>query len=432
MRTKAVSFYYLDAVDRPPRSHAEPHEELLRVAVALNRGSTPEELTDILFETLNDLVPHDRIGLAKVTSPGVLSVQHVRSRFPIVWGKGASAPLAGSSLAPILDERKIRVIEDLAAYERDHPESRTASRMLAEGMRSSLALPVFIGLQPVGVVFFSSARPRAFKPRHVDFVRMLAAAIGIALERVELIASLRQANEELKTLDQLKANFLSNLSHELRTPLSRILGNAYALAEGDVGELSADQHHRVAEIVAGSERLEALLQDLFDYTAFESGRLSLDRVPVDLGAIAAEVADELRPAIEGADLHLSVVLPDGPVMVEGNGPMLARAIGALLDNARKFTPTPGTVTVAVERQGEDAWVEVSDTGVGVDPALHGHLFEKFFQADSGAARAHGGAGLGLALVRAIVLAHGGRVWFDSRPAIGSRFRLVLPACPDLP
>jgi signal transduction histidine kinase len=427
MGTKAVSFYYLDAVERPPRRDVEPNEELLRVAVALNRGSTPEELTDVLFETLNHLVPHDRISLAKLTSPGILTVQHVRSKYPIVWGKGASAPLAGSSLAPILEERKIRVIEDLAAYGRDHPGSRTAAQLLAEGMRSSLALPVFIGVQPVGVVFFSSVRPRAYRPRHVDFVRMLAAAIGVALERAELIASLKRANEELKTLDQLKANFLSNLSHELRTPLSRILGNAYVLAEGDAGELSADQHHRVAEIIRGSERLTALLQDLFDYTAFESGRLTLDRVPVDLGAIAAEVADELRPAIEGADLRLSVIIPDAPVLVEGNAPMLARAIGALLDNARKFTPAAGTVTVAVGRQGDDAWVEVGDTGVGVDPALHGHLFEKFFQADSGAARAHGGAGLGLALVRAIVLAHGGRVWFDSRPAVGSRFRLVLPA-----
>jgi signal transduction histidine kinase len=259
---------------------------------------------------------------------------------------------------------------------------------------------------------------------------MLAAAIGVALERADLFASLRRANDELKTLDALKTDFLSNLSHELRTPLSRILGNAYALAEGDAGALSGDQRRLATEIIAGAERLGGLLEDLFDYTAFEAGRLQLDRVPVDLGAIAAEVAEGFRPEIEGAGLRLAVAIAGPAVLVEGNAPMLARAIGALVDNARKFTPAPGTVTVEVGRQASEGWVEVRDTGIGVAPALQAHLFEKFFQADSGATREHGGAGLGLALVRAIVLAHGGHVWFETGPSQGSRFRLLLPACPE--
>jgi signal transduction histidine kinase len=426
MKTTAANFYYLDALDRLPGDHVKPEKELLRVAEALNRGSTAEELTDKLFETLTPLVPFDRIGLATVTSSGVLTSQHVRSRYAILWGKGAVARFTGSSLEPIITERKIRIINDLEVYAREHPHSETTPKMLAEGMRSSLTLPVSIGKGPVGVVFFSSIHPNVYRPKHVDFLRMLAAAIGIALERTQLMESLRQANDELRTLEQLKTNFLSNLSHELRTPLSRVLGNAYALAEGDAGELKTDQRRMTSEIIAGAEHLKGLLQDLFDYTALESGPMRLDRVPIDLGALAAEVAAGFRPGIEGAGLCLEAAIAERPIIVEGNGPMLARAIGALLDNARKFTPAPGTVTVEVGQQADDAWLEVRDTGIGVAPELQSHLFEKFFQVDSGAAREFGGSGLSLALARAIVLAHGGHILFESHMAKGSRFRLVLP------
>lgn len=430
MKTTTVSFYYLDAVDEPAKEHVTPQEELLRVAVALNRGSTAEALTDILFETLDHAVPYDRIGLATVAPAGILTLQHVRSRYPVLWGKGASAPLAGSSLAPIVYERKIRIINDLEAYGGEHPQSPTAPKMLAEGMRASLTLPISIGERSIGVVFFSSVRPRAYGRKHVAFLRTLAAAIGIALERAELMASLQRANEELKTLDQLKSNFLSNLSHELRTPLSQVLGNAYALNEGDIGSLSAEQHRAASEIVRGAERLNALLQDLFTYSAFEAGRMPLERVPIDLGALAAEVAEDFRPIMHSAGLRFEVIRAASPVVVEGNAPMLARAIGALLDNARKFTPEPGAVTVETGRGAHEGWVEVRDTGIGIPLELQGHLFEKFFQVDSGATRAHGGAGLGLALVRAIVLAHGGHVWLESAPSAGSRFRLVLPLVPE--
>lgn len=419
-----VSYYYLE----PPEISARPatqQDELVRVATALLEGTSPEQLSDVLFETLGILLPVDRIGLAMLGPDDLLTSRYVRSKRPILLGKGASSPIAGSTLEPIIRERKIRIINDLEAYLVEHPHSETTPTILKEGMRASLTLPLIVGDRPIGVLFLSSTQPYAFKKEDVGLIRALALALSLGIERSAMVAELSRANEDLRTLDQLKNNFLSNLSHELRTPLSQVLGYSYALEDEVAGTLAPDQHRYLRLIISGAKRLQELLSDLFDYTALESGIFALNRVPVDLVALAREVSTEMRPTMSEAGLSLEVATGPEVLCVEGDPPRLAQILRMLLTNACKFTPAPGTVTVRWGEALPKVWVEVQDTGIGIPPEQQARVFQKFFQIEAGPNRAYGGAGLGLALAKALAEAHGGTLTLRSEPGKGSVFRLSL-------
>lgn len=420
-----VSLYYLSPTEAPHLPNTL-EGEMLRVALAINDGNSVEQLVDIIFETLDHLVPYDRIGVALLDPQDVLRLLFVRSKRPVIWGVGAHAPIAGSSLEPIVRQRQIRIINDLDAYRKEHPQSKTSPYLLAEGMRSSLALPLLAKNRPMGVVFFSSTQVQAYGPQHVNFLRTLAAGFGTAFERAQLLDELRQAHAELRTLDQLKTNFLSNLSHELRTPLSIVMSYIHALEDEVAGEVTPQQHHYLEEALTGADRLRTLLNDLFDFTELESGTLTLQRAEVDLGAIARDVADEAHPSLVNAGVRLNLWVPKEPIVVDGDAPRLAQVIRALMDNAGKFTPAPGEVTLRVGQDQQNAWVEVEDTGIGVAPEHQPRIFDKFFQVESGPSRTHGGTGLGLPLAKAIAEAHGGEITFRSQVGKGSTFRVTLP------
>lgn len=419
-----VSYYYLE-----PPAAARPmtqQDELLHVVIGLNAGRTAEQLIDMLFDTLGSLIPLDRISLAMLGPDDVLEARRTRSRYPIFWGEGARAPIAGTSLEPIIREHKIRIIDDLAAYMAEHPASRTTPLLLREGMRSSLTLPLIVRDRPIGLLFLTSTRPRSYRKEHVEFSRGIAHALAVAIERSSIMEELRRANEDLRALDQLKNNFLSNLSHELRTPLSEVLSYAFALEDEVAGSLAPEQHRYLQTIITGAERLEELLSDLFDYTALEAGVFPLERVPVDLEALACEVVEEARPALEAEGLRLALDRAQVPLIVEGDPPRLAQIVRALVSNACKFTPGTGTVTVRVGAEADQAWIEVQDTGIGIAAGDQPKVFQKFTQLDSGSGRRYRGAGLGLALSKALAEAHGGTLTLKSEVGKGSVFRLSLP------
>ncbi len=425
----SVSLYYLTPETALPVTR---EGEMLRVALALNAGKSVGQLVDILFETMDGLVPFDRLGVAMLEPGDILHLRHVRSKAPVLWGPGARAPLQGSSLEPIVREQQIRIINDLAAYLREHPDSKTSPYLVKEGMRSSLTFPLIAQQRPVGVVFFSSTRTDAYGPQDVNYLRTLASGLGTAFERGQYREELEQAHAQLKSLDDLKRNFLGNLSHELRTPLSIVTCYADALEDEISGELTPVQHEYLGQVLTAAGRLRSLLNDLFDFTELESGALRLNLTEIDLGAIAREVADETRPSLVNAGLQFSVEVPDQPIVLQGDPPRLARVIRALLDNAYKFTAPPGHVSLRAGGDPRSAWLEIQDTGIGIVPEHQQKVFDTFFQVDSGATRRYGGAGLGLPLARLIVEAHGGQLSLTSRPGSGSTFRVVLPRSAPAP
>ena len=230
---------------------------------------------------------------------------------------------------------------------------------------------------------------------------------------------------ERRRLEALQRQFVASVSHELRNPVAGIRGVAQLLRRRGAYDATA-----VETIVAQTRHLERLIDDLLTASRLETGRLDLRRAPTDLVALAAAAADEARAA--SARHPVRVEAPAGPLVGVWDGDRLAQVLRNLLGNAVKYSPDGGEIVVRVAAHGPTAEVAVTDHGAGVGPAELPRLFDRFYRAGTVAAEVPG-LGLGLAIAKELVEAHGGRLWAESAgPGRGSTFRLALPWPPPRP
>jgi PAS domain S-box-containing protein len=250
----------------------------------------------------------------------------------------------------------------------------------------------------------------------------------IEQERELLLENAQRARAEAEAASRAKDAFLATVSHELRTPLSPILAWSTMLRQG---ALDATKAERALETIERCARNQAqLVEDLLDVSRIVAGKLRLAVRPVDLEPVVRAAIDVVRPAAEAKEILLQVVLdPDGG-RVSGDPERLQQVVWNLLSNAVKFTPRGGRVRVVLERVGSHLEIAVSDSGRGIAPDFLPYVFERFRQADGTTTRAHGGLGLGLAIVRHIVELHGGSVHAESPGDDGgAAFTVKLPLLP---
>ncbi|MBP7691368.1 MAG: hypothetical protein KA764_05605 [Anaerolineales bacterium] len=242
----------------------------------------------------------------------------------------------------------------------------------------------------------------------------------------ERTAELEAALFKLTEINQLKANIVSNISHELRTPLTQIKGYTSLMLDGTLGEPDPSQHDALVTVMSAVARLEKMIENLISYASAARGEMTLSFLPVPAAALAESVYERSQsPAYKkGVGLQLRCA-PDLPA-VQGDEEKLRWVLMQLIDNAIKFTPAGGQVTFSLGLDKGLVRFAVQDTGIGIPAGRLGELFEDFRQLDSSATRRYGGAGLGLALVRRIVEAHGARIMVDSRVDRGSVFAFALP------
>lgn len=232
------------------------------------------------------------------------------------------------------------------------------------------------------------------------------------------------ARKAVEEANRLKDEFLATLSHELRNPLNSIIGHAEVLArKPDNGAV-----RQAAESIRRNALSQAeLIGDLLDLSRLQTGKLALDRQPIDLASVIGDAVDSLRPQAKAKKIRLGIYVTRGPLMTEADPVRVQQVVWNLLANAIKFTPDSGKITVNLSREGREAKLAVGDTGQGIDPGFLKHIFEMFRQGDAGTTRRHGGMGIGLALVRQLVELHGGRVEARSEGVgRGACFSVWLP------
>jgi signal transduction histidine kinase len=241
-------------------------------------------------------------------------------------------------------------------------------------------------------------------------------------------AQLRAALAEERA-SRLKDDFLAAISHELRTPLATILLEAKMLAAGRVPE--ADRAGALRRIVHSAQAQQRLVDDLLDTARIASGNLRLNLHDADLAAVVRSACEGIRPAAreKGIDLHCEQIGAE-PVVTRIDPARLEQVLWNLLDNAVKFTPAGGRVSVALARGDDHAEVRVTDTGRGIAPEFLPHLFDRFAQAETGITGGTAGLGLGLAIARELVDLHGGALRAESAgPGRGATFTVRLPLAP---
>ena len=245
----------------------------------------------------------------------------------------------------------------------------------------------------------------------------------------ERTAELEAALVKLTELNRLKANFVSNISHELRTPLTQIKGYTSLLADGVLGAVTSEQTDALKVTTRSIERLEQLINDLITYATASKGELTLNLQFVSVPAVIARVVKKSLDKAQKAGIALSVQAPLELPPAYADEEKLNWVLLQLVDNAIKFSPEGGRVTISAGLNGRRILFAVRDTGIGIPSDRIGELFEAFQQLDGSATRHYGGTGLGLALVRRIVEAHGSDISVDSQEGQGSVFSFALSQPP---
>ncbi len=266
----------------------------------------------------------------------------------------------------------------------------------------------------------------------------------------ERTAALERALEDLREMDRLKSEFLSNISHELRTPLTPIMGYLPALLREEFGSLSPDQRRVLTHVSGSVDRLHRLIDDLLTFMHWESGETDLRVLPMAVATVVEGAAAKVSAPAQEKGVHVLLKIPADLPPIQVDATAIGRALGHLLDNAVKFTPKGGQITISAHlvewsmSQIVDPskpidqsttrpidcrkWVElaVQDTGVGIPPEAIPKIFDRFYQVDSSTTRQHGGTGLGLAIVKRILDAHGAPITVESLPGTGTTFSIRLP------
>ncbi|MCZ7541751.1 MAG: GAF domain-containing sensor histidine kinase [Anaerolineae bacterium] len=414
---------------------ARETERFDRLIQRVNAGLLLDEILDSVYDDFRDLIPYDRLGLALLDPDD----QMVCARYakmddgPIHLRRGYAAPLAGSSLQTIIETGQPRILNDLPEYLRQKPESESTRLIVAEGMRASLTCPLIADGVPVGFLFFSSTRAGAYHLAHVETFMRVAGHLSVIVERGRLASELaaqkhavERQNRELSQLNEHKNLFLGIATHDLRNPLS-LFEMATGLLLDPNADISDDEHLILLRDMKHQARhMLRLIDELLDVTAIESGHLRLEPIPVVLGPFLTEVVERhqqmARP--KGTQVILSLDGEDGAVRAD---PVrLRQVLDNLISNAVKFSPPGSIIQVSAAREASAWRISITDQGPGILPEERSQLFQAFARLSALPTGGERSTGLGLAITRRVVEAHGGKIGVESEPGQGATFWFTLP------
>jgi heavy metal sensor kinase len=253
--------------------------------------------------------------------------------------------------------------------------------------------------------------------------RLPVLASGDALARLSI--SLNHMLGRLRESVQTSRRFLADASHELRTPLTVIKGELQEVIRTETETMSQALHDRIGSVLEEVARLEHLVSGLLVLSRLDVGDAQREWVDVDLAELSAGTAEQMRLMAEDRGIHLEAGTLR-PVVVHGDRARLKQVIVNLLDNAIRFTPRGGTVTLGTAVNDDFQALEIRDTGIGIPAGALPHIFDRFYRVDEARSRDDGGAGLGLSIVRSICIAHRAEIEVDSELGRGSCFRLKFP------
>ena len=365
----------------------------------------------------------------------------------------ADAPEGRGPTGQALRERQHFVCADIATDPRLLPWRDDA---LARGYRSSAAFPLQFGDKVVGVFTLYAAEPRFFDEEVVPVLSEAASEISFALESMDREARRRQAEEDLRSLNEglehrvaerttelaglanelairnreveranrMKTSFLARMSHELRTPLNAIVGYSDLLGEESSGPLPPTYKRFIANIQEGARHLLTMVNDVLDLSKIEAGRIDLNREEFRPGGALEEVLSVIAPLAKIKNIAIENRLPAG-TSIHADRTRFKQILYNLLSNAVKFTPENGRVWIAECSREDGACFSVGDTGIGIPSAEIEAIFDEFHQVGALPGAVKEGTGLGLAITKRLVDLHGGTIRVDSAPGQGSRFLFSL-------
>jgi signal transduction histidine kinase len=296
--------------------------------------------------------------------------------------------------------------------------------------RSLLGVPMIASDQTgkqgkaIGVLEVVNKRDLPWTAADRDNMTLLANEAAVAIKVAQLMLHMQHANEELSELDKLKSDFIAIASHELRTPLGIILGYASFLQESDD---EATRNH-ATKVMSSGLQLRRIIEDMINLRYLKQKPEHLSRHKTKLSNLIDDVQRDVL-SLTDTDHELTIVCEDGETPLHIDSSRISMALVNVLNNAASFTPPGGKINLKARRQSKnEIWITITDTGIGIEPEKLERIFEEFYQIEDHMIRKHGGLGIGLSISRALVNAHGGRIWAESEGLEkGATFTIALPA-----
>ncbi|HPQ40364.1 MAG TPA: GAF domain-containing sensor histidine kinase [bacterium] len=389
-------------------------------------GSTGESIEDILnfvFNETRDMFECDRIGLAFLTDNNerVTAYMAVSDYSPMLLQKGYSEDLRGSSLEYILRSGRTRIIEDLEAYFRKHPGSRSSKILLEEGVRSNMTSPLMVDDRIVGLFFRSSRKPKAYRLKHVHTHLSLADRLSQVVEKAYRI-------EQLKLAMNSYTEMLGFVSHEIKSPLSTIIMDCKMMLDGYMGSLDSRVEQRIQRIVDRGEYLLGMVREYLDLARIEGGELKLRSYKdIDLKVDILEYAIDMHQSLaEENAMTCHLEAPPTPVTVKGDPGLLRIVAVNLMSNAIKYGARNGRIKIVLSPTCDGARFSVQNDGPGFPESEVPNLFRKFSRIQTPELIKKKGTGVGLYTVWRIVKLHRGKIRAESRQGSWARFTVDLP------
>lgn len=345
-------------------------------------------------------------------------------------------------------------VQQIAAYAADHAEQAVMTESLARedavrrvlvSHKIALVLPLHLGGgRTIGYLMLGEHQGSNYTLRDVRALQTVADELAIAIQNAlsvhqvkelnetlqqridEATKELRHSNAQLQKLDEAKDEFVSMASHQLRTPLTSVKGYIDMVLEGDAGAITDMQRHLLGEAFTSSERMVHLINDFLNVSRLQTGKFMIDRRPIDLATIVAQEVDGLKTTAAQRKLSLSYKVSSNIPQLYADEGKLRQVIMNFIDNAIYYSKEGTTIKVGLSVEGPDLVLTVKDTGIGVPEAEQANLFTKFFRATNARRQRPDGTGVGLYLAKRVVVAHGGKIMFESNEGKGSMFGFSLP------
>jgi len=372
-------------------------------------------------QRLGEHLAADRCAFADVEDESTLVIASDYAHgVPSLAGRRPVASF-GAECQRRLRQNEHYVVDDVEADWRADADLEAYSQ---SGMRAVICLPLHKSGKLAAVVAVQQRQARQWRPTEIELVRRVVGRWWEITERKRLEQALRQRAAELAAADRKKDEFIALLAHELRNPLAPIRAGLDLLKlgapDGVLERARATMDRQLTHMVR-------LIDDLLDVSRLGTSCLHLRKQPVSLSDIVSHAVEVVGPALQAADQKLDISLPAHPVMFDADLTRLAQVFGNLLTNSVKYTPAGGRIWLEAGISDGHAVVSVKDSGMGIPAAALPQVFEMFSQVDRSVEHARGGLGIGLALVKGLIEAHGGTVSVES-PGLGqgSTFTVRLP------
>jgi signal transduction histidine kinase len=388
------------------RSQLRKLIRLVEISLRLNSTIDPEQLLQSIIESATELL--------ECEAASVLLYDETTQKLHFAAATGTdpkklaeiSVPKDRSIAGVVFRENRVVLVADV----HDDPRHYDfVSEQVHFAPRSLLGVPMRIRDNVTGVLEALNKNDGFFDKEDADILAIIANQAAVAISNARQMQALQNAYAEIQRTDEMKTRFLALASHELRTPLQHILGYGSLLKQ------STDDHvtESASKVVEAANHMKDIIDTMTNLELIRRGEMSSEFKQVSLQSILDKALQGKMGEIKKRGHQMEWLVPMQPITINADPEKLPTVFSAILDNAVRFTPDGGRITVQVERKKSYVEIQISDTGIGIPPIELENIFKEFYQVEQHLTRTYGGLGLGLSVARGVVTLHGGKIWATS-------------------